>query len=518
MSCRFSWLAVAFALAVVGAGAREAQAIALPAGSVRTVAHAAFPMPGMPAGVRIEQYAFPRIDRRGRVAFKARLLDGFGGVNNSNHAAIWAETDIGNLKLAARSGGPVTGTNFAFHDVEPGENVQMSGNGAVYFISGMSPIGSPTTFNSGVFQFTRRDGLEIVATSSPTGIPGVPATNGQSITNFLDFNERGDVTVTSSLGLDHLRTVEGALIPLPGVGPMVNDAREVAMLTDDFLNTRLLVRSSSGVLRTLAAEGGVAPGTMGLTFRTRGLGPYDNATGATVFNGRLIGPGVSDDNDYGIWVEPRPGEPVELLMREGEQAPGVDAGLVWSDFHQFSNPISLGRGGGIAMRLGLSGPGVTEDNKWGVWAGTVDKGFHLAARAGDPAPGTEPGTVFDFFSQAGVTRDGRAVFFAFLTGPSMNPNFDRGIWAEGADGLLHLIARRGDTIRLPDGRNVALSSVEFDPYFGVSELGDVAFLSTTGLGPGVFVSGLTAVPEPGAIAITLAISAIGCRSARRRRR
>ena len=160
------------ATALLASTANETQAaLAPPAAGFRNVALSTTPLPGLPAGVMVEQFSFPRIDRLGRVGFKARLIQGPGGVTADNKEAIFSEVATNDLRHVARSGEVVSGINFRFHDVEPGENLRMSGNGALYFISGMSPLASPSTFNSGIFRFTKQRGLELVVSSSPTGVP-----------------------------------------------------------------------------------------------------------------------------------------------------------------------------------------------------------------------------------------------------------------------------------------------------------------------------------------------------------
>ena len=84
-----------------------------------------------------------------------------------------------------------------------------------------------------------------------------------------------------------------------------------------------------------------------------------------------------------------------------------------------------------------------------------------------------------------------------LTGAGLNPNHDRGLWAEGPDGALELIARTGDLVPLPGGGLAPLTSIQFNPEFGVGENGHIAFLGGLSDGRfGVFVSSAVAVPEP----------------------
>ena len=154
----------------------------------------------------------------------------------------------------------------------------------------------------------------------------------------------------------------------------------------------------------------------------------------------------------------------------------------------------------MALRLGLAGPDAGPSNDYGVWAGASASQLHLVAREGDPAPGTEPGTLFGDFAQAGATVEGRGVFFAYLAGNGLDPNRDRGIWAEGLDGILHRIARRGDSVQLPSGEVVQLTSVEFSPDFGIGGAGYVGFVSNLSNGQrGVFVSSIATIPEPASL-------------------
>lgn len=69
----------------------------------------------------------------------------------------------------------------------------------------------------------------------------------------------------------------------------------------------------------------------------------------------------------------------------------------------------------------------------------------------------------------GVTSDGRAIFKAFLTGPTVTPDRHRGIWGEGVDGQLHLLVRQGDVVELPDGSTAQIMSLNFGSEFGVSK-------------------------------------------------
>jgi hypothetical protein len=245
-------------------------------------------------------------------------------------------------------------------------------------------------------------------------------------------------------------------------------------------------------------------------------GSFTNAGGKISFIGWLAGANVTENNDFGIWSESVPNGPLVLDLREGQHAPGTPDGVVWAGFHQYSLPLTFSRSGSLALRLELAGPDVLPTNNTGVWSGVSPSQLHLVVREGDSAQGTEDGTRFSQFDLAGSTIDGRGIFFAFLSGIGLDPNRDRGIWAEGVDGALHLIARRGDSVQLPSGEVVQLTSIQFDPEYGVSVLGHVAFLG--GLSNGlqaIFVSSVAAIPEPPVS--SLVIAAITCIRLVRRR-
>lgn len=466
---------------------------------IRSVALLNDSFPNVSPAVKIEQFGHPRVDASGRVAFKARLMRGFGGTDDTNATAIWSEIELDSLRLVARQGDPVLSLNFTFDEVEPGEGLRMSAGGSTYFLAGISGVSNPTIQSSGVFRFSPTAGLEFLVASSPVG-SGIPVagTSGDSFSNSLDFNEIGDIAMQTGTEFGPIMALYSdtgvSSIAPSGSFPAINDNGDVVHRTGSG-GGRIAVRNRSTSSRTVAGTNDIAPDTNGALFRSMGFeNTFTNADGIVTFVARLSGAGIDGSNDFGIWSEGSPGGPVKLDLREGQVAEGVEAGVVWAGFHEFT-PLTFGRSGGAAVQLGLTGPGVTSTNDTGVWAGRNVAELHLVAREADQAAGTEPGTHFDEFSQAGVTVDGRGVFFAYLSGS--DPNRDQGLWAEGTDGTLRLIARTGDSIRLPNGTFAPLTSIQFSPQFGVSENGHVAFIGGFSGGRfGIFVSSAVAVPEP----------------------
>ena len=78
--------------------------------------------------------------------------------------------------------------------------------------------------------------------------------------------------------------------------------------------------------------------------------------------------------------------------------------------------------------------------------GTPDN-LQFLAQAGQPAPGTEPDTVFNAFTEQTfenpIAPNGEVAFFATLRGPSIVGGNYNGIWA-GTPGNLQLVARQAD--------------------------------------------------------------------------
>jgi hypothetical protein len=489
-------------------------------GEIRIVALKGDSFPGVPSDVRIEQFGFPRVDSLGRAAFKARLLQRVGDTVATNDTAIWTEIAPNDLRFVAREGGPVLDLNYTFNEVEPGENLLMSGGGSTYFIAGISNTVGPPNGSSGIFRFSAAAGLEFLAASSPIGAV-IPTAGGPGVyfSNFLDFNESGDIAMQTEHGFGEILALQsgGELSTVTPTGsfPKINDNGDVVHRETgpEFVDNIVVWNHSALSSRIVASENEIAPGAGGAQFRAlAGGGTFNNSDGVVTFTGQLLGAGVNESNDFGIWSETSPGGAVKLDMREGQLAAGVGAGVVWSGFNQFSVPVTFGRSGGVALRLNLAGAGVVSTNDSGVWAGANASDLHLVAREGDQAQGTEAGTFFSQFDQAGVTADGRGVFFAHLTGDALDPNRAHGIWAEGPDGLLQLIARAGDLVELPGGELSPLASVQFGPEFGVGEKGHIAFIGGFVSNEfGVFVSSAVAVPEPGALLVAQTVVVVfGC--------
>ncbi len=162
-------------------------------------------------------------------------------------------------------------------------------------------------------------------------------------------------------------------------GPGVNTANDTVLLRGD----------STGQLDIVAREGAQVPGLpAGTTFRSFSDQKINEA-GSVAFRAELQGPDVQFDNNSAIFSD-RGGSGVELIMREGDQAPGLTAGVVYSNPSDFL----FNEAGRIAFSIRLTGTDVTGANDRAIFAEGNSAGLVPIAREGDDAIGVGPGTVY----------------------------------------------------------------------------------------------------------------------------
>lgn len=198
--------------------------------------------------------------------------------------------------------------------------------------------------------------------------------------------------------------------------------------------------TEAGLLGLAARAGSPAPGTSGAVFEYFGGEPVlvTRRGGNVGFVGGLVDGvgGVTNDNNMGVWAGP-PGS-LELVLREGDPAPGIPGAIVGD----LQSPW-LGADGSVAISGALEiGPGgVVGATSRVVWVG-MPGALQPAARTGDPAPGTP--SVFDLLVVQGYGGVDSLAFLgeiAFINGVTFTE--DAGGWA-GGPGSLELVGREGD--------------------------------------------------------------------------
>jgi hypothetical protein len=202
-----------------------------------------------------------------------------------------------------------------------------------------------------------------------------------------------------------------------------------------------------GQLAMLSADGAPVPGIGAGVFygdiHSLAQAVPVNSVGQSIFAAPLTAPGIDMSNDS-VVMAGAPGN-LAVVAREGDQAPGLAAGLVFGDLSPGS--LMINDEGTCVFRAGLTGPGIVDgtndSNAESLWAGPPG-GLALLARSGDPAPGTGPGVRFLFpTGQAAINATGQCAFASLLTGNGVVPGNESGIWT-GQPGQLSLVMRGGD--------------------------------------------------------------------------
>jgi len=274
------------------------------------------------------------------------------------------------------------------------------------------------------------------------------------------------------------------------------------------------------------------PGTPA-TFQFAQFGePRLNNAGKIAFGAQLTGTGTTPTNDSGIWAETN--GTLSLVALEGEPAAGFTGDVAYGNM----SPLALvGGDGTLAFSGDVRGTGIDFNNYASIWIEN-QFGTQLIAREGTPAPGTEPGVVFDELrtwfgydqpTQLGASAwyslndRGQLAFLGRLRGTSITGANDAGIWATDVDGSLHLIAREGDTIEIAPGDMRTISFIATrEPSGGqdgfarfLNDQGEIAFQANFTDGTSGIV--VARIPEP-ATAVLLLSGGVLAVVIRRRRR
>lgn len=170
--------------------------------------------------------------------------------------------------------------------------------------------------------------------------------------------------------------------------------------------------------------------------------PTIDEQGRVAFAATLEGPGVTSSNRTGLWS----GEPaaVSLLVRAGEQAPGVSAGGIYASFpFDFALFAPSGGSGQLGSSATLTGDGIASTEDEGVWV-HVDGGTVLLAREGGSAPGPA-GIVFTSPLGLEVNKAGHSLVIASVNGPGVGTTNNEGLWTDRS-GPLATLLREGDPV------------------------------------------------------------------------
>jgi len=235
-------------------------------------------------------------------------------------------------------------------------------------------------------------------------------------------------------------------------------------------------------------QGDPAPGTVGASFlRFSSFGgtlPL-NEFGNTAFHAEVTGgDAIAFVNDRGIWKE---NPDLTLVARKGDIAPDAGGAVFnfFGTFGGFDSTPSLNDVGNAAIFADLS------DHREGIWKESPE--LRLVALEGDPAPGTQGANFagFDNFSTGpAINNSGSVAFFGFLTGPGVTDDNNFGIWEVDEFGV-HLVVRKGDELEVRPGDFRILNRLDFIQA-GFNDSGQIAFTgSFTDGSQGIFVATVT---------------------------
>jgi hypothetical protein len=469
----------------------------------------------------------PVLNLAGHTAFSA-FTPG-DGVDSDDEQGLWSEGS-GILSVVARVGDPAPGISA------PGavlgsfsQPLALNDAGETAFISSMGKSRNGLWIeNAGNLSLIVGLGMPAPGTSDGTEFTsaGRPALNSAGHAAFLGILAGADVDDGNFRGI--WSQTSGGLVLVARTGspahgtsgnyaalgsPVLNAAGQLAF-GGNLINTsaghgryEAIWSGSAGSPALIVQQANHPPGTpSGVEFHLFGA-PALNAAGQTAFNATLSGGDVVDGvNDSGIWSQ-GPGN-LELVVRAGDQAPGMPSGIDFLGFRE----LILNASGQTAFLATLTSIG-PNGNDEGIWA---ERGGNLerVACAGCLAPDAPSGFAFSFFDLPALNAAGQVAFAAELSDD--NGEFLQGIWATDSSGELQLVARTGTQLEVAPGEFRTVQAVSFAGGSGNSDgissgfndRGQLVFwASFTDDSSGVFVSNLVATPEPASFALLVAPAA-----------
>jgi len=196
-----------------------------------------------------------------------------------------------------------------------------------------------------------------------------------------------------------------------------------------------IFNGSVGMLQLLAREGDQAPGTAdGIIYDSLlGSTPRINASGTLAFQGEVRGFDFGVRDENDEFIWSGQSANPAVVIRESNVAPGTGVGF--ADLR----PPAINSGGTLAFRSGLYSGNVDDDTA--LW---LTNPLRLIAREGDTAPGTGGASFGDFTTTDMFLNDlGQVAFEAIIEGPDVLASTDSAIYTGNADQLT-LFAREGD--------------------------------------------------------------------------
>jgi hypothetical protein len=188
-----------------------------------------------------------------------------------------------------------------------------------------------------------------------------------------------------------------------------------------------------------------------------------NRSGRIAFQSFLVGTGITDANDTGIWTDASGS--LMLVAREDDSAPGLGPDVRFGGF--FNTPIN--DSGHMAFGATLKGTGVPMGTESSIWSNRSGA-LAVVDREGDAAPGLPSSVFFGDMGAALFNASSRVAFLSLLQGASVSADNEYSVWSEGS-GSLALVARGGDPAPNTDS-GVVFQTIYLD---GFNDAGHVVF-------------------------------------------
>ncbi|MDX2147147.1 MAG: GC-type dockerin domain-anchored protein [Planctomycetota bacterium] len=437
-------------LSFVGAGLMLASGASVSLAQVRVdvIAARGLAVPGLP-GVTfgpLGNNTPPYFSDAGTLAFTATLT---GSVTQSDNSALFYGS-IDTLDVLVREGDAAFAPVDAEVFNEPSSFLNLNNSGTLVFQAPLrTRAGSVDSTNDGtLWRVGTTTDLVAREGSSASGIPSV---NYGTLTTVPRIDGAGRVFFSSSLPVG------------PGGVTSAND--------------NAIWLGTPGMLGILIREGSAAPGfPAGINFASYESVVSVNTAGQALIQATTTTStplGVDSTNNVGLWLGDA--EALTLLARRRSQAPGFDAGVVFSNsFSNFGSRV-IDSAGNIAFTGVVSGPGISLGvNDVTLFFGTSSTLTAIAKRA-EAVPGGGGATFFNYLNLA---PDGAGRLYYIGTFQNATSANDSAImvYENNANAI---VVREGDAAAGIDG----------------ATYGPLSNLSTNADGTVVFISDLVGLPD-----------------------
>jgi hypothetical protein len=381
----------------------------------------------------------PVIDQRGTVLYRARMA---GNVQGDNDRAYFMGRASGDVHMVLRAGDQAPGCPAG---VLLRSSSATSGSAGLGSTPRISPIGEMLFFQSALYApgdpaLTPSTADSALFWGPASGLL-LLAREGDQVTSLPDLPVYGQQNFSSqftAIGGNGLVLFSTSLVIGSGV-PAVTAANDTVMLT-----------GVPGGLSVVCREGAVLPGgeiVIPVSGSNMAFINQINEGGMVLHDLRFSTAAPStattaNDSALAIWV----GGNDLIVAREGQQAPGLPAGVLFATPSLNWSPSVGGftRSGKTMFSASLDGGGTTTSNDSALYHGGLG-GWQLVMRKGDLCPGLANGEQFGVVGGVSMMCDdaGHLSFIASLTGPSVTSANDSSVWV-GKPGNLTMLAREGD--------------------------------------------------------------------------